>query len=254
MTTEIVSSIVSSGVESLGIALPPRALSAFESYFRYLEERRQYFNLTAISGAEETARFHFLDSLVLLKAAQFNNMRVIDIGSGAGLPGVPLKIAEPSIDLTLLDSTSKRVTFLTELSTVLGIGAACLHARAEVAAFDPGLRDGFDIAVSRAVARLNTLCELCLPYVRVGGSFIAMKGADSDSEIHEAGGAISALGAELQGLFDYKIPYTDSARRLVLIRKLSATPEKYPRRFARIQKAPIQLASLGESDGSVDSR
>jgi len=128
---------------------------------------------------------------------------------------------------------------LKELCAALGLGATCLHARAESAAREPGLRESFDIAVSRAVARLDALCELCLPFVRVGGLFIAMKGVDSGDEIAGAGAAIATLGAELRELFDYRIPGADAARRAVLIRKVSGTPEKYPRRFARIKKAPL---------------
>jgi len=234
-----IASIVSSGAESLGVALPPGAALAFEEYYVLLEERRQFVNLTAITGAEEVARLHFLDSLALMGSARFKGARVIDIGSGAGFPGIPLKIAEPSVDITLLDSTGKRVAFLKELCAALGLDANCLHARAEAAAHLPGLREAFDIAVSRAVARLDALCELCLPFVRVGGLFIAMKGADSDDEIAGARAAIAALGAELQELVDYGIPGADAAHRAVVMRKTSGTPEKYPRRFARIQKAPL---------------
>jgi len=239
MTSEAVASIVSNGAESLGITLPPGAISAFGSYCGYLEERRQMANLTAITGAGDIARLHFLDSLALLKFAHFKGKRVIDIGSGAGLPGVPLKIAEPSVDMTLLDATGKRVTFLSELCAMLGIGASCLHARAEVTAHEPDMRESFDIVVSRAVARLNSLCELCLPFARTGGLLIAMKGADSDSEISEAENAFATLGAELHGLFDYTIPGAGIERRAVIVRKISKTPEKYPRRFARIHKAPL---------------
>jgi len=239
MTSETVAFIVSNGAESLGIALPPGAISAFESYYGYLEERRQRANLTAITGASDIARLHFLDSLALLKSAHFKGKRVIDIGSGAGFPGVPLKIAEPTVDMTLLDATGKRVTFLSDLCAMLGISAACLHTRAEAAAHEPGMRESFDIVVSRAVSRLNTLCELCLPFARTGGLLIAMKGVDSDSEVSEAEIAFATLGAELQGLFDYTIPGSDIMHRAVLVRKIAKTPEKYPRRFARIQKAPL---------------
>jgi len=234
-----IASILTSGSASLGIALPPTAILAFEEYFALLEKRRQFVNLTAITGAEDVARLHFLDALALVKPLRLKGARVIDIGSGAGIPGVPLKIAEPTVDVTLLDSTGKRVAFLKELCAALGLDATCLHARAEDAAREPGMREEFDIAVSRAVARLNTLCELCLPYVRIGGLFVAMKGVDSGAEIAEAGAAIAELGGELQELIDYSIPGADATHRALLIRKTARTPEKYPRRFARIQRAPL---------------
>ncbi|MCL2463390.1 MAG: 16S rRNA (guanine(527)-N(7))-methyltransferase RsmG [Defluviitaleaceae bacterium] len=239
MTEGKIAPILSSGAGSLGIALPQTALSAFEKYYELLEARRQTVNLTAITGAESVARLHFLDSLALINFAQLKGARVIDIGSGAGIPGIPLKIAEPSVDIALLDSTGKRVAFLTELCAALGLDAKCLHARAEEAAHEQCLRENFDVAVSRAVARLGALCELCLPFVRAGGLFIAMKGADSDAEITASDTAIAALGAELQEIVDYIIPGTDVSHRAVLIRKTSNTPEKYPRRFARINKAPL---------------
>jgi len=204
-----------------------------------LEDRGKHISLTAITGAEEVARLHFLDSIALLNAADFKNAHVIDIGSGAGLPGVAIKVAEPSVSLTLLDSTGKRVAFLSELCTVLRLAAECINARAEDAARQPSMREKYDIAVSRAVARLNVLCELCLPFVRVGGIFIAMKGVSSADELSEAGHAIETLGAELLECFDYIIPGTKIEHRAILIRKTSRTPEKYPRRFARIEKSPL---------------
>jgi len=232
-------SIIAQGAKELNIALPPGAEAAFRTYYDFLENRGQKINLTAISGPEEVARLHFLDSLALLNAAEFNGSKTIDIGSGAGFPGVPLKLAEPSIDLTLLDATGKRVSFLAELCTKLEIDAVCVKARAEEAAQRPDMREQYDIALSRAVARLNVLCELCLPFVRVGGKFIAMKGVDSTDEVEQAQGAIELLGAELCEHYDYTIPDTDITFRAIIIRKTARTPDKYPRRYARIQKSPL---------------
>jgi len=223
----------------LNIGMPPGTEAAFRAYYDFLEERGQIVNLTAISGAREVASLHFLDSLALLNAAAFDNTRVIDIGSGAGFPGVPLKIANPSIDLTLLDATGKRISFLSELCDELGIKATCIKARAEDAAHKPDIREQFDIAVSRAVARLNVLCELCLPFVRLDGSFIAMKTVDSTEEVEEAQSALILLGAEMQGFYDYTIPDTDISRRAILIRKTSETPDKFPRRIKKIQNSPL---------------
>jgi len=231
--------IIEQGAKELYIDLPPEAGAAFRAYYDFLEKRGQTVNLTAISGAGEVACLHFLDSLALIGCTSFKESRVIDIGSGAGFPGIPLKVAEPSIDLTLLDATGKRISFLSELCVELGLEAACVNARAEEAAHFPELREQYDIVVSRAVARLNILCELCLPFVRVGGTLIAMKSIDSDGEVKEAQNAIKLLGAELQENFDYTIPGTDITHRAVLISKIEATPEKYPRRFAKIQKASL---------------
>jgi len=237
--SDVVFTIISHGTEKLNIALPSNAGAAFRAYYDFLEECGQNVNLTAITGAEEVARLHFLDSLALLNAVDFKNKKVIDIGSGAGFPGLPLKIAEPSIDLTLLDATGKRVTFMAELCALLGQEVACINARAEEAAHLPELREQYDIVVSRAVARLNVLCELCLPFVKIGGTLLAMKGIDSSDEVDEAKSAIKILGAKLEKLYDYSIPDTDITHRAVLIKKTANTSEKYPRRFAKIQMSPL---------------
>ena len=224
------------GAESLGLALSESALQSFETYARLLTEKNRVMNLTAITEEEEVARLHFLDSLALLPLAEFKNASVIDVGSGAGFPGLPLKLAEPSISLTLLDAQRKRVDFLRELCGELGTDAACVHARAEEAA---DLRERFDFALSRAVGRLNVLCELCLPLVKTGGLFIAMKSVSSHEETAEASRAIRLLGGETERIEDYRIPGTDVIHRAILIRKTSPTPAKYPRRFAKIQKEPL---------------
>ena len=152
---------------------------------------------------------------------------------------MPLKIAMPAMRLTMLDALNKRVTFLTELCEKTGVKADCIHARAEETALKPGMRDSFDYAVSRAVANLSMLCELCLPYVRPGGAFIAMKSVDTEDEINGAKSAIKALSASIEGVFDYKVPFTDVCHRAVVIRKNSPTPKGLPRRFAKIQKEPL---------------
>lgn len=234
-----IASVLTQGAEILGICLPPRAFSSFEHYYDLLLQRGQRTNLTAIDGAADVARLHFLDSIALLGASRFEGRRVIDIGSGAGFPGVPLKIAEPTIDLTLLDATGKRIAFLSDLCAALGIGAAFVHSRAEEAAHESTMRESYDIALARAVAKLNVLCELCLPFVRVGGKFLAMKAIDSNEEISDASYAISALGGKLAGFYDYPIPMTDMTRRVVIINKTEPTKSEYPRRFAKIQNKPL---------------
>ncbi|NLM84824.1 MAG: 16S rRNA (guanine(527)-N(7))-methyltransferase RsmG [Clostridiales bacterium] len=232
--------ILVQGAAELGLALSDAQLEQFERYFAILTEKNRVMNLTAITEEADAARLHFLDCLALLPLGGFEGASVIDIGSGAGFPGVPLKIAREDIALTLLDAQQKRVGFLEELCRALGLeGVRCLHARAEEAALLPEMRDAFDVAVSRAVARLNVLIELCLPFVRPGGRFIAMKGPESDDEIREAARGAEILGAELETVRDYVIPGTDVRHRAVVYRKKRETPKGYPRRFAKIQKNPL---------------
>ena len=195
-------------------------------------------NLTAITEPAEVARLHFLDSLALLKLADFRGKRVVDVGCGAGFPGVPLLIGEPSIRLSLLDSTAKRMQWLSdELLPALGLEAECLTGRAEE--LIEGRRETYDLCVSRAVARLNVLCELCLPFVRVGGAFLAMKGPEHADELEEARRAIRLLGGELESENDYTIPGTEIVHSVIVIRKLAETPKNYPRRWAQIKKQPL---------------
>ena len=225
--------------EEFGIVLTPFAIVAFDEYYKYLAKRNGTMNLTAITGVQDVMNLHFLDSIALIKFADFQGARVIDVGSGAGFPGVPLKLAEPSIELTLLDSTVKRVEFLSSLCAKLSLEANCVCARAEELARKPDMRESYDIAVSRGVARMNVLSELCLPFVRVGGVFIAMKGTASDDELAQARTAFVALGAEKPEYHDYTIPETDITHRAIVVKKTSSTAEKYPRRFAKILNAPL---------------
>ncbi len=229
--------IVTEGAAAMGISLPAAAPAAFAAYYEYLSKMNQVMDLTAVEGPKETAERHFLDSLSLLPLLPEGPLRIIDVGSGAGFPGLPLKLARPEISLTLLDAQQKRVDFLCDLCRELGVSVTCIHARAEEQALKPDWRDSFDAAVSRAVARLNQLSELTLPFVKTGGLLLAMKASDSDEEISEAANAIQTLGgapAEIQNLTVAGIP-----RKVVLVRKAAATPAGYPRRFARIQKKPL---------------
>jgi len=239
MSSGEVASIVLSGAEVMGIELPNDAATTFGAYYTILERGGEIANLTAIKGAADVANLHFLDSVALLKFARFSHARLIDIGSGAGFPGVPIKISEPSVGLTMLDSSVKRVAFLTDLCAELDIEASIFHARAEIAAHYHEMRERFDIAVSRAVARLNILCELCLPFVTVGGAFIAMKGSTPNDEIFDADNAVKTLGGQILDVCSYMIPGTDIKHSAVIIGKSSETPKKYPRRFARMKSAPL---------------
>ena len=217
----------------LGIPLTEKQLDQSAAFGEALIEKNKVMNLTAITEPEAVAKLHFADCLALLKAADFKNKSVIDVGCGAGFPGVPLKIGEPSLSLTLLDSLQKRVRWLEETLEVLEIKADCIAARAE----EYHGREKFDIAVSRAVARLRILCELCMPYVKVGGLFIAMKASAAQEELQEAQHAVSVLGGKVEGISDYEI---DGAPRCaILIRKVKPTPPAYPRRFAKIKQSPL---------------
>lgn len=230
--------ILEKGFAGLGLSIDAGAVSRYRTYFERLDEMNKVMNLTAISGEDDTARLHFLDCAAVLTAADVSGKKVIDVGTGAGFPGLALKIARPDMDLTLLDSLDKRVGFLRGTCAGLGFDdVTCIHARAEEAPAE--YREAFDFAFSRAVARLNLLCELCLPFVKPSGAFIAMKGPDCGEELGEASKAISALGGKLERCAAYTIPGTDITHSLVIIRKMQPTPPKYPRRWAQMKKQPL---------------
>ena len=230
--------LLQSGFEALSLVPDSQALGRYRIYYEYLEEMNQVMNLTAISGEEDVARLHFLDCAALLGLADFNRKKVIDVGTGAGFPGLALKIACPAMELTLLDSLDKRINFLKNTCEKLGFDdVTCIHSRAEE--IPAGFRQSFDFALSRAVARLNLLCELCLPYVKKGGAFIAMKGSDLEEELAEARRCIRTLGGQVEQKIDYTIPGTDVTHCALIIRKVADTPAKYPRRWAQIKKSPL---------------
>lgn len=230
--------LLQSGFEALSLVPDSQALGRYRIYYEYLEEMNQVMNLTAISGEEDVARLHFLDCAALLGLADFAGKKVIDVGTGAGFPGLALKIACPAMELTLLDSLDKRINFLKNTCEKLGFDdVTCIHSRAEE--IPAGFRQGFDFALSRAVARLNLLCELCLPYVKKGGAFIAMKGSDLEEELAEARRCIRTLGGQVEQKIDYTIPGTDVTHSALIIRKVADTPAKYPRRWAQIKKSPL---------------
>lgn len=225
------------GLPALNRNLTPAQADTFCAFGQALLEKNQVMNLTAITEPAAVAQLHFLDCISLLNLCDFSKKSVIDVGCGAGFPGVPLKIAEPSIHLTLLDSLKKRVDWLAETLPLLGVDAECVATRAEEYAADH--RECYDLAVSRAVARLNMLAELCLPLVRVGGAFVAMKAVDCDEELSQAARGIGLLGGRVERIVDYTVPGTDVLHRAVVIRKVRKTPGQYPRRFAKIKQSPL---------------
>ena len=218
----------------MGSGLIPR----LAGFAELVLERNQVMNLTAITEPKDVAALHLLDSLELAALAGLEAGRLVDVGCGAGFPGVPTAIARPGLQVTLLDSLGKRVDFLREACGKLGLeNVECIHQRAEE--FAGARREAFDFAVSRAVAALQVLCELCLPLVKVGGKMLAMKSANSDEEIQGAGHAAEVLGGRVEWVKDYTIPTTDVVHRVVCVEKVKATPGKYPRRFALIKKQPL---------------
>ena len=228
--------ILTEGLAQLG--LPTCAAPRLAEFAEAVLEKNKVMNLTAITDGADFAALHLLDAAVLLTMADFRGKRVVDVGTGAGFPGMPLRILEPDFDLTLLDSLGKRIAFLQETCAQMGLQRVeAVHARAEEFAADH--RERYDIATSRAVAALNVLCELTLPLVRVGGCFLAMKSVDSDDEIAAARGAVGQLGGRIRELRDYQIPGTDVRHRVVIIDKLRPTPQAYPRAFAKIKKNPL---------------
>lgn len=223
-----------------GFLLDDTQLKQFDNYKNLLVEWNEKMNLTAITESKEVATKHFIDSLYGLKFLK-NAKTLIDVGTGAGFPGLPLKIANPSVSLTLLDSLNKRLNFLNAVVDELRLSdVTTVHSRAEDgASVGSSLREIFDIAVSRAVANLSVLCEYCLPYVKCGGVFLAYKGGDIEDELAESQNAIETLGGEVNGIFKYTIPKTDITHSIVVIKKIKQTPDKYPRQNGKIQKKPL---------------
>ncbi len=234
--------LIASGLDRLGLSgsVPPDAPERLARYGQALIEKNQVMNLTAITDPRDVATLHMLDCAPLLDCARFEGKSLIDVGTGAGFPGLVLKTLVPTLDVTLLDSLQKRLDWLEETWQSLGLtGVRAVHARAEEAGRDPALRERFDFAAARAVADLRLLCELCLPFVKVGGKFLAMKSVDCGGELAGADRAIAALGGTLTGCYDYRIPHTEVTHRVVVIEKTSPTPTAYPRRWAKLQKTPL---------------
>ena len=238
MPEQVLEQILRQGLEERGYAPDSETLRRFRIYYDNLEETNRVMNLTAITGEADAARLHFLDCAALLDVGDLSGKTLIDVGTGAGFPGLVLKILCPELKLTLLDSLDKRLAFLRDTCGKLGFDdVSFVHARAEE--IPDGFRESFDYASARAVARLNVLCELCLPYVKPGGAFFAMKGPELDAELKEAYVALKTLGGSLEKKLDYTVPGTDLRHCAAVIRKSSPTPKRYPRRWAQIKGKPL---------------
>lgn len=225
----------------LGVTLNDTQLKQFDQYYELLVEWNKVMNLTAITEYEEVVVKHFVDSLSLVKAIDIEKVHtVIDIGTGAGFPGIPLKIAFPHLKITLLDSLNKRINFLNEVIDKLGLEEiSTIHGRAEDFARKLEYREQFDLCVSRAVANLSTLSEYCLPYVKVGGVFLPYKSGEIDQEVEEAATALKVLGGKMKKVEKFQLPDSDISRSFIVIAKTKNTGKKFPRKAGLPSKEPI---------------
>lgn len=235
------------GLQELGIVLNDNQLEQFEKYYDLLIEWNRVMNLTAITEYDEVIVKHFLDSLSLVKCSEYldikdtsKKIKVLDMGTGAGFPGVPLKIAFPHLNVLLVDSLNKRINFLNEVIKTLELSdIEAIHARAEELGQKQEYRESYDLCVSRAVAKLYLLSEYCLPFVKKNGYFIPYKSGSIDEEISEAEYALGRLGARMENAISFVLPCSDMERQLVVIKKCHTTEKQYPRNSAKISKNPL---------------
>lgn len=227
------------GLDELQITLSEEQMNRFMKYYEMLIEKNKVMNLTAITEFDEVIEKHFLDSISLIKVKNLNQkLSVLDLGTGAGFPGIPLKIAFPELEVTLVDSLNKRILFLQEVIAELNLkNVSATHERAEIIANNPNFREKFDLCVSRAVANLSTLSEYCLPFVKVGGQFISYKSGECDEEVSAADHAITLVGGKLNRIEKFSLG--ESGRAFVMIDKISQTKKKYPRKAGTPSKEPL---------------
>lgn len=224
-----------------GITLSTGQLEQFDKYYQLLVEWNEKMNLTAITVEEDVYAKHFYDSVSASFYFSFEKIKTVaDIGAGAGFPSLPLKICFPHLQITIIDSLQKRISFLHEVIQSLGLeGVTALHGRAEEAGHQTGLRESFDLVSARAVARLNVLAEYCIPFVRIGGTFLAMKGADISLELHEAKKAMKMLGGKTNKVETFELPNQAGERNIIIIDKISETPKRFPRKAGMPSKKPL---------------
>lgn len=229
-------------IKALGVDLNEKQIEQFLTYYEMLVEWNEFMNLTAITEYEDVLKKHFVDSISLIKAYDVSkNVKLIDIGTGAGFPGLALKIAYPNLQVTLLDSLNKRIKFLDEVIIKLNLtGIDTIHGRAEDFAKPDKLREKYDLCVSRAVANLSTLSEYCIPFVKIGGKFISYKSEKITEEIEAAGKAISILGGKVEKQVEFTLPDSDIYRNLFVIEKVKTTSSKYPRKAGLPAKEPLK--------------
>lgn len=228
-------------LKTLGIRLTDIQKRQFDRYYELLIEWNRVMNLTGITEYDEVNLKHFTDSLTIVRVKEMKNIStLIDVGTGAGFPGLPIKIAFPHIKVTLLDSLNKRIKFLDQIVEELGLDdVVTLHGRAEDYAKKDEYREKFDLCASRAVANLSTLSEYCLPFIKKGGCFVSYKSADSDEEIKMSGKALDILGGKIEKIDKFILPGSDMGRALVMIEKVKDTPRKYPRKAGVPSKEPL---------------
>ena len=233
--------ILEDGCQAFGVTLTEKQIEQFEKYYELLVEWNKVMNLTGITEFDEVMQKHFVDSVAAAKYAEMEKVnRLIDVGTGAGFPGIPLKIVYPHIQVTLLDSLNKRIKFLEEVVDNLGLtGIETVHGRAEDAAKKAEYREQFDLSVSRAVANLASLTEYCLPFVKVGGKFVSYKSVSVDEEITQSKKAVYVLGGEIGKVEKFNLPESDMERALVIVEKKRSTPKKYPRKAGMPTKEPL---------------
>lgn len=225
-----------------GITLSPRQLEQYNQYYRTLVEWNEKMNLTAITDQESVYLKHFFDSISAAFYFDFTKpLTICDVGAGAGFPSIPIKIAFPNINITIVDSLNKRIHFLEHLAKELNLdGVRFIHDRAETFGQNPAYREQFDVVMARAVARMSVLTELCLPLVKVGGTFIAMKAQSAEEELTVGKKAITTLGGKVEQIYSFVLPIEESERNILIINKIKSTPKKYPRKPGTPNKSPLE--------------
>lgn len=229
------------GLQQLHIALSEKQMEQFLQYYELLVEKNKVMNLTAITEFDEVVEKHFLDSVSLTKQLDLHQpLKVLDLGTGAGFPGIPLKIVFPELEITLMDSLNKRVLFLKDVISSLQLeNIEAVHGRAEEAARNKKYRESFDLCVSRAVANISTLSEYCLPFVKIGGSFISYKSSTIEDELEEGKKGIAILGGKVKDVYKFTLPESELQRSFVIIEKEKKTPKAYPRKAGTPSKEPL---------------